>query len=609
MSGRLAPLCALVVIAASLLPGPALARYAMALGYEPKYPEGFEHFEYVNPDAPRGGEITLSAFGTFESLNPFLLKTLSAAGLETLVFESLMVKSRDEPFTMYGLLAEDIELADDGRSVTFRLNPDARFSNGDPVRARDVKASFELLTGENAHPQYRMYWQDVESATIVDRRTIRFGFARTNPELHLITAELPVFSQKWIGDRPFDEVVTERPIASGPYQVERFAQGDSITYRRDPDYWADDLNVRQGMFNFERVTYEYYRDLTVAFEAFKAGEYDFHLELHSKRWARDYHGPAFEGGEIERRTLPHKNNAGMQGFMFNLRRPLFEDRRVRRAISLAFDFPWSNQHLFYGQYERATSYHSNSELAARDGPPQGQVRALLEKHRDVLPPEIFGPAAQPPSTDGPGGLRRNLLRAREMLMEAGWRVAPDGVLRNEGGEPFRFEFLLTQGSFERVLAPFFRNLERLGIQPRYRTVDAALYQQRIRSFNFDMAVMSFPQSQSPGNEQRSMFHSAAADHQGSRNYMGISDPGVDVLIEEVIYAVDRDRLVAAARALDRALMLGDYLVPNWYIDAHRVAYRDRFAFPGTFPLYYQAEDWVLESWWTRSARSAQEAGR
>lgn len=571
----------------------------MALGYEPGYPPGFEHFDYVNPDAPKGGEITLASFGTFETLNPFLLKTLSAAGLETLVFESLMVKSRDEPFSMYGLLAEDIELADDGTSVTFRLNPDARFSNGDPVLAEDVKASFDLLTGERAHPQYRLYWQDIEQAVVVDERTVRFEFRLINPELHLIAAELPVFSHKWIGDRSFDEVVDERPIASGPYIIESYSSGKFITYRRNEDYWARDLNTRRGMFNFDRVTYEYYRDLTTSFEAFKAGEYDFHLENHSKRWARDYSGPRFESGRIVRQELPHSNNAGMQGFMFNLRRPLFQDRRVRQAINLAFDFPWANKHLFYGQYVRADSYFSNSELAARRGRPEGAVLELLEEHREVVPPEVFGERPVPPESNENTSLRDNLLRARELLREAGWRVDTDGVLRNEEGKAFRFEFLLAQEGFERILAPFFRSLERLGMRPEYRTVDASLYQQRIRSFNYDMAVMWYRQSQSPGNELRSIFHSENADQQGSRNFIGIADPAVDALLEEVIYARDRESLVAAARALDRVLLHGYYMVPNWYIDVHRVAYRDIFESPSTLPLYYEAEEWMLESWWMK----------
>lgn len=582
-----------------MAPVPASARYAMALGYEPAYPPGFEHFEYVNPDAPKGGKVTLAAFGTFESLNPFLLKSLSAAGLETLVFEPLMVKSRDEPFTMYGLLAEDIELADDGTSVTFRLNPDARFSNGDPVLAKDVKASFELLTGERAHPQYRLYWQDIERAVVVDERTVRFEFTLINPELHLIAAELPVFSHKWIGDRPFDEVVDERPIASGPYTIESYSSGKFITYSRDEDYWARDLNTRRGMFNFDRVTYEYYRDLTTSFEAFKAGEYDFHLENHSKRWARDYSGPKFESGRIIRKELPHSNNAGMQGFMFNLRRSLFQDQRVRRAINLAFDFPWANKHLFYGQYVRADSYFSNSELAARPGEPQGAVRELLEEHREVVPPEVFGDRPIPPETNRDTSLRDNLVRARELLREAGWRVDIDGVLRNEVGEAFRFEFLLAQEGFERILAPFFRNLERLGMRPEYRTVDASLYQQRIRSFNYDMAVMWYRQSQSPGNELRSIFHSENAEQQGSRNFIGIADPAVDALLEEVIYAGSREQLVTATRALDRVLLHGYYMVPNWYIDVHRIAYRDIFGSPSTLPLYYEAEEWMLEAWWMK----------
>lgn len=582
-----------------MVPVPASARHAMALGYEPAYPPGFDHFDYVNPDAPKGGEVTLSAFGTFESLNPFLLKSLSAAGLETLVFESLMVKSRDEPFSMYGLLAEDIELADDGTSVTFRLNPDARFSNGDPVLAKDVKASFELLTGESAHPQYRLYWQDIKQAEVIDERTVRFEFTLINPELHLIAAEMPVFSHKWIGDRPFDEVVDERPIASGPYLIESYNSGKFITYRRNEDYWARDLNTRRGMFNFERITYEYYRDLTASFEAFKAGEYDFHLENHSKRWAREYSGPGFESGRIVRRELPHSNNAGMQGFMFNLRNSLFQDRRVRRAINLAFDFPWANKHLFYGQYVRADSYFSNSELAARRGEPEGAVLEILEQHRDVVPPEVFGERPVPPTTEGNNSLRENLLQARELLREAGWKIDADGVLRNEEGKAFRFEFLLAQEGFERILAPFFRNLERLGMRPEYRTVDASLYQQRIRSFNYDMAVMWYRQSQSPGNELRSIFHSENAEQQGSRNFIGIADPAVDALLEEVIYAGSREQLVAATRALDRVLLQGYYMVPNWYIDVHRVAYRDIFGMPETLPLYYEAEDWMLETWWMK----------
>jgi len=590
------------VVCALLMPGWAQARYAMALGYQPKYPRGFDHFDYVNPDAPRGGHVTLSAFGTYDSLNPYLLKSLSAAGLEQLVFEPLMVRSKDEPFSMYGLLADDVEVADDGMSVTFHLNPKAHFSNGDPVLAQDVKASFDLLTGPKAHPRYRLYWKDIKRAVVVNKRTVRFDFSRKNPELHLIAAELPVFSHKWIGDRPFDKVTDKRPIASGPYTIEKYSMGKSITYKRDPDYWGNGLNVRKGTYNFERVTYQYYRDFTVAFEAFKAGEYDFHVENNSKRWAREYDSSVFRSGKIVKRKLPHDNDEGIQGFLFNLREPRFQDRRVRRAINLAFDFPWSNQHLFYGQYKRCNSYFSNSELAARKGPPRGEVRAILEKHKDVVPERVFGPTVQPPTTKGSHSLRENLVRAHEILRKAGWKIDDDGVLRNARGEPFRFDFLLAQEGFERILAPFFRNLRRLGIEPEYRTVDGSLYEQRMRSFDFDMAVMRYGQSQSPGNELRSMFGSDAAKQQGSLNYAGISDPAVDAMIHEVIYARGRKNLVAAARALDRVLMYGQYMVPNWFIDYHRVAYRNRFGIPKTLPKFYQPDDWMLESWWMRNGQ-------
>lgn len=596
LSGRL---FAAMAVCALLAPFAAQARPSMALGYEPKYPPGFDHFDYVEPNAPAGGSITLAAFGTFESLNPFLLKSLSAAGLEALVFESLMVKSNDEPFSMYGLLAEDIDLADDGKSVTFRLNEAARFSDGTPVEAEDVKASFDLLTGDNAHPRYRIYWQDLQRAVVVDRRTVRFEFSRANPELHLITAELPVFSRDWIAGRAFDEVTDEVPIASGPYEVADYDLGKTITYKRNRNYWANDLNTRRGMFNFDRVSYEYYRDFTVAFEAFKAGEYDFHVENHSKRWAREYNGPQFESGAIVRELFPHRNNQGIQGFMFNLRNPLFQDRRVRMAISLAFDFEWSNKHLFYGQYVRCDSWFSNSELAARDGPATGQVREILERHRDLVPNDVFEQRPRVASTDGPGALRENLLEARQLLLDAGWQVDDEGVLRNRDGRAFRFEFLLAQEGFERILAPFFRHLRRLGIQPEYRTVDASLYQQRLRSFNYDMAVMRYSQSQSPGNELRSILHSSSADSQGSLNFIGIADPAVDALLNEVIYARNRSELVAAARALDRVLLYGHYMVPNWYIDVHRVAYRDQYGRPDTTPLYYQPTEWLLESWWMR----------
>ncbi|MCW8841274.1 MAG: extracellular solute-binding protein [Gammaproteobacteria bacterium] len=584
----------MAVLLLTLGTGQATAAAAQAMGYEPKYPDGFAHFDYVNPEAPRSGKLDLGVFGSFDSLNPYTLKGQAAAGLGQLMFETLMVSSLDEPFSQYGLLADEVELAEDKLSVTYHLNPEARFNDGSPVLAEDVVFSFETLRDEG-HPQYRIYWSDITGASAVDARTVRFDFARVNPELHLIAGQIPVFSRNWVGDNAFGRMALEQPVTSGPYLIEKYELGKYITYRRNPDYWGKELNVRRGMFNFERITYKFYRDFTVMLEGFKAGEFDFIHEYNSKKWARDYIGPKFRSGEIIKQELPHSNNAGMQGFIFNLRRPLFQDIRVRQALTLALDFEWSNRNLFYNQYERNDSYFSNSELAAR-GKPDEAERKLLEPFRDRLPPELFEGPWQPPSTALPGSLRENLRQARALLQEAGWGYR-DGALRNDRGEPLQISIILRQKGFERIVAPFARNLAKLGVIVEYRTVDSALYQRRMDTFDFDMVVAGFGQSQSPGNELMSMFHSSSADKEGSFNLMGISDPVVDALVEEVIYAEDREALVTAVHALDRVLLYGNYLIPHWYIGNHRVAWWDRFGRPQTLPLYYDPVNWMLATWW------------
>ncbi len=571
---------------------------SQAMGYTPKYPASFTHFDYVNPQAPKGGNLILSAFGSFDTLNPFTLKGIGAAGLSDLMFESLMVSSLDEPFSQYGLLAEDVALADDGLSVTFRLRDIARFSNGDPVTAEDVKFSFDTLMSEQAHPQYRFLWADIKQAVVVDRLTIRFEFHKLNPELHMIAGQIPVFSREWLGDQSFDKLSREHPITSGPYLIEKYDLAKNITYTRNPDYWANDLNVRRGMYNFDEVTYKYYRDFTVLLEAFKAGEFEFNHEYNSKRWARDYNSSKFRNGKIIKTELPHQNNAGMQGFVFNLRKPLFQDQRVRRAISYALDFEWSNRKLFYNQYQRCYSYFSNSELAS-SSLPEGEELTLLEPFRDQLDSSIFDTEWKPPTTSPPSSLRLNLRKARALLEEAGWSLR-DNVLVNEQGVVLKFDVMLSQKGFERILAPFARNLKKLGIEVEYRTVDVALYKRRLDSFDFDMVVASFAQSQSPGNEQFNLFHSSSADKEGSRNLMGISDPVVDALVDKLVYAADREELVTAAHALDRVLLHGYYLVPHWYIGSHRIAYWNRFGKPDILPLYYDAEDWMLRTWWKQT---------
>lgn len=575
----------------------ALAAPSAALGYTPKYPAGFGHFDYVDPEAPQGGELILSGFGNFDSFNPFILKGVSVDGLGTLLLEPLMVQSADEPYSLYAHLAEDIQLADDGLSVSFRLDPRARFADGDPVLAEDVKFSFDTLKSDKAHPQFRFYWADIKQAVVLDARRVRFDFVKRNPELHLIVAQMQVFSRKWVDGQAFDKLTRTPPIGSGPYTIEKFRLGKDITYVRNPEYWARELNTRRGMFNFERVTYKYYNDETVHLEALKAGEFDFALVVNSKQWARDYVGPQFADGRIRREELAHSNNAGMQGFVMNTRRDKFKDRRVRRAVALAFDFAWSNRNLFYDQYTRCDSYFSNSELAAR-GLPAGDELALLEPFRAQLAAEIFTQHWTPPDTSEPGALRHHLREAKALLEAAGWKIK-DGRLRNAAGEPFDIEFLLVQKGFERILAPYAHNLRKLGIELNYRTVDVSLYIQRQRTYNFDMMVAGFSQSQSPGNEQYNKWHSTTANQEGSDNLAGIHDPVVDALVDKLVYAPDRQALIAATRALDRVLLYGEYVVPNWYIATHRVAYWDKFGHPKTLPLYYDAESWVLQSWWRR----------
>lgn len=582
------------------LPVNSQAAPAMGMGYEPKYSADFNHFDYVEPDAPKQGGLTMMGLGTFDSLNPYLLKGISAGGLDLLVFESLLEKSLDEPFSEYGLIADDFYLAQDELSVTFHMNPLARFSNGDAITAQDVKYSFDTLMSKAAHPQFRVYYADVKSATVIDRLTVRFDFKNKNRELHMIAGEIPIFSQKWADGLVFDELSDVKPVASGPYIVDKYERGKNIKYIKNPDYWAKDLPVRNGMFNYQHITYKYYKDSTIALEAFKAGEFDFFFENYSKRWARSHNGPHYDSGKIKKTELTHKNNAGMQGFAFNTRRDKFKDVRVRRALSLAYDFEWANAKLFYNQYVRAGSYFSNSELAA-EGLPTGKELQLLEKYRDQLPVEVFNKRWQPATTSAPSSLRKNLIEARDLLAEAGWTIQ-QGVLKNQQGAVFKLDILLVQNGFDRIIAPYAHNLKKLGIETNYRKVDSSLYKRRLDTFEFDMVVTSFSSSVSPGNELMNMFHSTSADLKGSKNLPGISNPVIDDLVLAIIQAKDREEVVTASRALDRVLLYGEYLVPNWYINVHRIAYWDKFGIPETQPLYYDPTSWLLKAWWKKNEK-------
>lgn len=579
----------------------AWAAHAYAQFGDIKYPAGFDHFEYVNPAAPKRGEITLVApliASTFDKFNPFTLKGTEPPGLTGLVFETLLTGTFDEAATAYGLLAEDVTVAQDGRSVVFTLNPKARFQNGDAVLAADVKHSFDVLKSKAVSPQYPSYFGDVNAATVLDERRIRFDFKRANPELPLIVGGLPVFSRQWGAGKPFDQVVTEQPIASGPYRIGKVDFGKTITYERDPNYWARDLNVRRGQFNFERVTYQMYADNVAAFEAFKAGEFDFIQAFIAKDWARQYQGGRFKSGELLKREWRNGNPVGFQGFLYNTRRPQFQDVRVRKALALTMDFEWMDRQLFYGAYSRIRGYFTGSDYEAK-GLPGPDELALLTPLRAQLKPEVFTqPVPLPPNTNPPGSLRANLRQARALLAEAGWTYR-DGALRNAKGDPMVIEFLDNSGSMGRVVQPMMQSMAKLGIQAHYRITDYAVYEKRIKSFDYDIISSRVLGRLNPGSEQYQYFNSTMAKTPGSSNIGGVADPAIDALIEQLMAAKTRPALTAAARSLDRVLRFGHYMIPHWYSPVYRVAFRaGRFEQPEP-PKYYEPEDWALTCWWSK----------
>jgi microcin C transport system substrate-binding protein len=591
---------------------PAHAVHAIAQYGEPKYPAGFKHFDYVNPGAPRDGTLVLanpSRLTSFDKFNPFTLRGNPAPGL-SLMFESLTTGSSDEVSTAYGLLADDISVAPDGMSTTFHINPKARFSNGDPVTAEDVKFSFETLKSPLAAPQFSVYFGQIARAVVVDPLTIRFEFKTATREMPLLAGGIPVFSRKW-GMKPdgtriaFDRIAFQKPIGSGPYLIDRYDNGRTISYRRNPEYWGASLPVRVGMFNFAHIDYKLYGDPTARLEAFKAGEYDVLVEYVARSWVRRDIGKRFDSGELIKREFPQHNGTDMQGFFINTRKPLFKDVRVRQALDLALDFEWLNRQLFFNQYKRIDSFFVNTDLQARATPSEGEL-AILNPLKSQLDPAVFGEMPRQPDTDPPGSLRANLIKARELLREAGWTYR-DGALRNAKGEPFVFEILDDTGggaSMEPVAAAFGRNLQKLGITMNFRTVDYALIQKRLDAFDFDMTSVRMPDVQVPGTEQVSRFGSKSADEQGSDNLAGVKSKAVDAILQKVISAQTREQLVDATHALDRVLMNGYYVVPHWYSATHRVAYRNTLGFPSTLPLYYGAEEWVISTWWAKSAPAA-----
>ena len=574
--------------------------HALAVFGEPKYAADFAHFDYASPDAVPGGEVTLFGGYTFDSLNPFILKGQPAFGIDTNVFDTLTVRSLDEPFTVYGLLAESIEVPPDGRSVTFRLREEARWHDGEPITAEDVVWTFETIR-EEGHPTLRSYYADVESAEALDGRTARFGFREgSGRELPLVIGQLAVLPRHYWEGREFAETTLEPPLGSGRYRIGRVDNGRSLAFERVDDYWGRELPVNVGRDNFGTLRYDYYRDLTIAFEAFKAGEADIHLEYVSKNWATGYDFPALADGRVIREEIPDQRIPTIQAAIFNLRKPKYADPRVREALGLAFDFEWMNENLFFGAYARTDSYFQNSEMQAT-GLPEGLEREVLESLGDSVPPEVFTEAFAQPETDGSGNLRANYREALALFREAGWEVR-DGTMTNvESGEPFEMEWLIRQRGLERITLAWAKALERIGIRLVPRIVDSAQFEKRLEDFDFDVTSQLWLQTRSPGREQFDYWHSSHADERGSRNVMGLADPAVDALVERLGRVASREEQVAVARALDRVLLHGRYALLQYYSPVYRAAWWDRFARPETLP----ENELGIDFWWVRpEAREA-----
>ncbi|HUC60778.1 MAG TPA: extracellular solute-binding protein [Alphaproteobacteria bacterium] len=568
----------------------------IAMHGAPKYGPGFTHFDYTDPAAPKGGEVRQAAIGTFDSLNAFILRGVTADAVGYL-FDTLMVSSSDEAFSEYGLVAETVEVPSDRAWAIFALRPEARFQDGSPLDADDVIWTFDTLKTKG-HPFYRAYYRFVARAEKLGAHRVRFVFSGgDNRELPLILGQLPVLSRKYYATHDFAKTTLTPPLGSGPYRIVKVDPGRSLVLERDVGYWAKDLPVNKGRYNFGRMRIDYYRDENVALEAFKAGDYDFRDENTAKFWATGYDCPALRKGLIKKVEIPNQVPQGMQAYAFNTRRAIFKDPRVRRALGYAFNFEWTNKALFYGQYTRTESYFSNSELAS-SGLPSAAELAILEPLRGQIPPELFTETYRAPKTDGTGNIRANLVKGFKLLEAAGWRVK-DERLVDADGNPFAFEFLLDQPAFERVTLPFVKNLQRLGIDARVRTVDTSQYKNRIDNFDFDVTVAVFPQSLSPGNEQADFWGSAAADQPGSRNVIGIKDAAIDKLVPLIVSAPDREQLVARVHALDRVLLWHFYVIPQWHLGYYRVAYWDKFGRPKLAPKY----DLGFDDWWIDPAKA------
>ena len=596
---RLLPICL------SLLSIPAWAAHGYALWGDLKYPPGFTHFGYVNASAPKRGELRLVSnlrVSTFDKYNPFTIKGNAPAYLSNLMFDTLLVGSLDETASGYGLLAEDVDVAPDGMSATFRLRPQARFHNGDPVLAADVKHSYDILMGPFTSPGYKNLLEDVAGLDLVDERTVRYRFKKPNRELPLTVGGLPVFSRAWGMEngkaKAFDQVVMDIPIGSGPYRIGPVKFGRDITYVRDATYWARDLNVRRGTGNFERITVKIYKDNTARLEALKASEFDLMRFFSAGDWARRVNGKRFDTGELVKAEFQHRLPSGFQSYVLNTRRDKFKDVRVREALGLALDYEWMNRQMFYNSYQRVNGLFGNTDCQAK-GAPTPEELALLEPLRASVPAAVFGPMTVGPRTDGTSSLRANLRRAQALFKDAGWEVR-DGKLRNAKGEPYVIEYLDSNEGGARTVTPWARNLEKIGVQLVFRPVDFALYQQRLQKFEFDISSLAYQGTHSPGQEYADIFGSKAADIEDSGNLSGVKSPALDALIQRMTGAKTKAELLPACRALDRVVSHSHLMIPQWTAGTHRIAYNAwRLAKPAEMPPYAAGEGWAIDTWWAK----------
>ena len=566
--------------------------HGLAMHGAPALPPGFAHLPYAEPDAPQGGRAVYGDVGGFDNLNPFIIRGRSIWALRELVFESLLGRSADEPFTLYGLLAEDVWTPPDRSGVAFRLRPEARFSDGSPVTIDDVVWSMETLR-DQGRPNFGNMYGQIAEVERFGERGVRFVFEEPNRELPLLIGLMPILSKaSWEG-RDFSRGGLEPPIATGPYVVENIDPGRGATFRRNPEYWGAALAINKGRFNLDQIDQVYFRDAAALWEAFKAGKVDFYIDGDPANWAEGYDFPAAQDGSILREEIPRGVPSGMRGFVFNARRTLFNDRRIRAALALAFDFEWLNARFYRGEYQRIESYFSGSDLGFA-GAATGEEKRLLEPFAAELPPETLETGWRPPVGAGDGRNRRNLRAARRLLEEAGWSVS-DGALKNAAGEVFAFEILVRASEDERIAKAFADMLAPLGVRATPRFVDRAQYEERLADFDYDMIASRWYASLSPGEEQRHYWGSAAATAPGSRNYMGVEHPAIDAMIDALLRAEDRPAFEAAARALDRVLASGVYVIPFGYLAAHRVAWRDAFDKPAVAPL----QGYRREVWWRR----------